>query len=121
MKRITAFITNFCLGDRLILVSLGVGFFVNIVLWATLFSKFGFGREAVPLHFNVVYGIDLVGSSRKLYQLGLIGLLILILNAILAHILYSLHKLFSYFLIFAAASAQVLLLVAGLALTTLHA
>lgn len=107
--------------DRLILISVVSGFAVNIILWVLLLIKFGVGNERVPLHFNIIYGIDLLGGSNQLYQLPLVGLVSLILNSFLAKIFYPLEKVFSYFLTFAAAAIQLILLVAAISIVILNA
>ncbi len=100
------------LRDRSILVSLGVSLLINIILWILLWSKFGYSQDLIPLHFNVVYGIDFVGAARKLYQLPGAGLSILAVNFYLGKWLYEQEKLFSYFFVFVALAAQLMLAVA---------
>ncbi|MBI4050019.1 MAG: hypothetical protein HY398_01060 [Candidatus Doudnabacteria bacterium] len=112
--------TKSFLRDRLIFVSLLIAFFVNIILWAVLLGKFGFAGRSIPLHYNVVSGVDFVNSSRRVYQLPLAGLLIFFVNVFLGRLLYDREKLLGYVLIFAAAAAQGILLVAGVALATLN-
>ncbi len=107
------------LKDRLILVSFLSGLALNIILWIGLLSNFGFAAKPVPLHFNIVFGIDFLGSSRKIYQLPGASLLILVLNFFLAKTIYQSEKLFSYFLSVAAAIIQVLLFLAALSLSQL--
>lgn len=98
------------LKDRLIFVSLLAAAVSNIILWVALGGKFGWSVEKIPLHFNVIYGIDLVAESRLLYVMPLIGAFLLGLNAGLASFLYPQNKLQSYFLCFAALLLQIVLL-----------
>lgn len=39
---------------------------------------------AVPLHYNVVVGVDSVGSGLTLYRIPLVGVFVWLLNSILA-------------------------------------
>ncbi len=102
--------------DRLILVSFGVSLAVNIILWIMVAGKFGWSSEPVPLHFNVVYGIDLVGSSRNLYQIPAAGLVIFLVNFWLARAVFSKEKLLVYFLGFGTLVIQAIFLLALIAL-----
>ena len=106
--------------DRLVLISLVGGLLLNIILWIILISKFGLASEPMPLHFNVVYGIDLVGQSRRVYQLPAAGLGIFLINLFLGRSIYQVIKLFAYFLIFTSLAIQILLFIASLGLVFLN-
>lgn len=120
MRQITNFVLRIFFHDRLFLISFGAGLLVNIILWAILFGKFQFSHEAIPLHFNPVYGIDLVGRSTLVYELPATGFVILLVNLFLGRWIYPSNIFFSYLLTMAAASIQILLLVAVLALTAIN-
>ena len=106
--------------DRLIFVSSLAAAILNIILWLMLAGKFGFSSGKIPLHFNVIYGIDFLSSTRQIYQLPLAGLVIGLVNSFLALQLYQREKLLSYFLAFSAAVVQVLLLAAAFSLIVLN-
>ncbi|OGE76921.1 MAG: hypothetical protein A3C85_01275 [Candidatus Doudnabacteria bacterium RIFCSPHIGHO2_02_FULL_48_21] len=109
------------LKDRLIFVSVVFGIILNIILWLLLGGKFGWSAEKIPLHFNVVYGIDFLGSTRQVYEIPLTGIVLLVINSILAIKFYPRSKLFSYFLSFSALAMQAVLIVAATALIVLNA
>lgn len=106
--------------NQLILVSLITAGIINIILWFLLYIKFGFSREPMPLHFNIIYGIDYVGKGYSIYQIPAAGLVIFLVNFILARIFLKIEKVFGYFLIFGSAGAQLFLLIAVLALVVLN-
>lgn len=106
--------------DKLVLVSLLGSAVINILLWVLLLSKFGYSQDRLPLHFNVVYGIDFVGSSRQVYQLPAAGLTIFFVNWLLTRSIYPRLKLFGYFLTTVALAVQVILLVAIMSLIFLN-
>ena len=106
--------------DRLILVSLLTSLLLNIILWVTFASKFGWSAERVPLHFNIIYGIDFLGGARKIYQLPATGFVILLANAALGKLLFAREKLLSNFLNFGALLAQVILFFAAMTLLILN-
>ena len=107
--------------DRLIFVSLIFAAIFNIILWLMLAGKFGWSGERVPLHFNVVYGIDYLGNARQVYQIPLAGLALIIINVVLAMRIYSREKIFSYFLVFGSGVLQLILIISALTLIVLNA
>lgn len=107
--------------DRLIFVSTLTSAILNIILWFIVAGKFGFSADKVALHFNVVYGIDFLGSARQIYQIPLAGLVIGLVNFFLSVKIYAREKLFSYILSLAGLAVQILLLVAVLVLAILNA
>lgn len=121
MIKIAKYLEDPYLRDRLILVSSGVGLLLNILLWVVVISKFGYTQEKLPLHFNIVYGIDLVGAGRNLYQIPGAGLIIFVIDAWLGKAVYRRNPLFSYFLTFAVGFVQVVLLIALFSLVSLNA
>ena len=102
--------------ERQILVSSGTAFLVNIILWIAVLGKFGLAGETVPLHYSIVFGIDLIGSSWRLYELPAAGLIILFINLWIASLLYDRQRLFSYFFTYTALCVQLLL---GIALAAI--
>lgn len=111
---------NIYLRDRLILVSLGGALLVNIILWIVVIGKFAGSKELLPLHFNIVYGIDFLGTSRQIYEVPLMGFVILVINFALGRIFFDSQKLLSYFLNFTSLFVEVILLVAVLALVAIN-
>lgn len=47
----------------------------------------------VPLHYNIYFGIDLVGEWWFLYMLPAIGVILLLLNALIASLIKEAHLL----------------------------
>lgn len=104
----------------MILVSELTAGLLNIILWLALYIKFGFSRELIPLHFNVIYGIDYVGKSFNVYQIPGAGLVILCVNLIFARIFFKIERVFGYFFMFASIGIQLFLLISALALIVLN-
>ena len=109
------------LKDRLIFVSLVLAVILNIILWLLLAGKFGFSSYRIPLHFNVVYGIDFLGSSRQIYEIPLAGLAVGLVNSFLAMQIYGREKLLAYFLTFSSLAVQIFLLAGAASLIVLNA
>lgn len=105
--------------DRLILVSFFASLALNIILWVIVAGKFGISGERVPLHFNVVSGINAIGSAWALYQLPASGLIVFLINWVLGISIYEHQRLFSYFLGWTAVFAQAVLLMGILSLAAI--
>ncbi len=45
-------------------------------------------NNEVPLHYNLIFGVDSVGSWKRLFLIPAIGFIILIFNNFLAHFFY---------------------------------
>ncbi len=103
-----------------IFIPIALGLLFNIVLWALTIGKFGYSQDPIPLHFNIVYGIDYIGASYNIYQIPLLGLIILLLNFWLARVLNRREKLLSHFLLIAGALTNAILLIADIALIILN-
>lgn len=95
--------------DRLVFVSIIAALSLNILLWIIVLGKFGLGSEVGPLHFNIVYGIDLVGRERQLYEIPAAGAIIILINYFLGRQFYEKEKLMSYFLSLASLLVQIIL------------
>ncbi|OGE95447.1 MAG: hypothetical protein A3H72_00825 [Candidatus Doudnabacteria bacterium RIFCSPLOWO2_02_FULL_48_8] len=68
------------------------------------------------MHYNVIYGADLVSSARLIYAIPAASLLILILNILAAAWLVRREKLAAYFLNFSNIAIQAVFFAASLSL-----
>lgn len=82
--------------SNIILFTLGILF--NISSWIWLFIHISKNLGQVFLHYNVLFGVDLVGSWYSVFALPLAGLLILFFNAFLGWILYKQDPFAAYIL-----------------------
>jgi len=83
-------------------------FFVNAACWVAL----GFFIRPVDfpiiLHYNVYFGVDVIGDWWQAYILPLISLAIMGLNVVLAHFFYNKEeRMVSYILLLAALLVQI--------------
>lgn len=97
----------------------GISLFLNLAIFAFFLVKIGF-RTNIPLHYNVYFGIDLIGNWYQLLIIPLFGFLIICLNNILAAFLYLKDKLMAYFLVGTALFVQIILFLATLAIVWLN-
>lgn len=106
--------------DKIIRVNLFFSLILNIALWGFLAWQVKDFPELIPLHYNIYFGIDLLGPWYQIFLLPTIGLVIFIINFFLGTIFFLKEKIISYFLAGASSLIQILLLIAGLAIVFLN-
>lgn len=74
---------------------------------------------ALPLHYNIHFGVDLFGPPWKVFMASIVGSIVFIVNMILVIALWSKHMILSYSLLFATAVIEVVLFVASVFVTLL--
>ncbi len=92
------------------------GLVLNIGLF--LFFYFFIKRSDIPivLHYNVDFGVDYFGEVKNIFILPLAGLIIFVLNGVLALRLWARMKSLAYFLAAISSISGVFLWLAGIAL-----
>ena len=85
---------------------------LNIISWVIVVYKIRPGSEPIPLHYNIFYGADTVGSGHLLYEIPAIGLFIFIANFIVALIIKPKDKFASMMLVSATILSEMLILIA---------
>jgi hypothetical protein len=94
---------------RLIIASL----VVNIANWISIFIFIKPVDETIILHYNVYFGVDMIGNWRQVYLLPLIGLILILINSFLALYFYSQkERIASHILIIASLMTQLSLIIA---------
>jgi hypothetical protein len=90
---------------------------LNLLNWLLTFLLYrSLGNDLTVLHYNIDFGIDLVGHRGQLFVNPVLGLVLIILNLALL-LFFARHKHFkfmSYILWNTAALANIFLLMAGL-------
>ncbi len=104
---------RFFFRDKITKTSLFFSLFLNIIIWIFLVSQVKSFSELIPLHYNIYFGIDLLGPWYQVFILPLLGLAILIVNNLLAKIFLAEKRILSYFLVVASSLIQFLLLIAS--------
>ena len=85
---------------------------LNIITWVIVAFKIRPGSEPIPLHYNIFYGADTVGSGHLLYEIPAIGLFIFIANFILASIIKPKDRFASMLLVASTILAEALIFIA---------
>jgi hypothetical protein len=90
---------------------------LNLAIWlSTRYIAKAIGSELIALHYNVDFGINLIGEATKIYIIPFLGLIIILINLVLLNIV-SRHKdrKFLAHILFLSALISNLILLAGLA------
>lgn len=96
--------------DRYFLVNFLISIFLNLTAWLFLYLNFKPQTEPVILHYNIYFGIDLIGAWYKIFFIPLFGLVCFFINFALSVIIYTRAKILSYFLIHTSSLIQILML-----------
>jgi len=86
---------------------------LNIVSWVWLVFRLGSQEEAIFLHYNILFGVDLIGEWEKILYLPAVGLCVFLLNAVLGWILFHKEKFAAYILLAISVLCQAFLLIAS--------
>lgn len=106
--------------DRMIYINVFLAFAINILIWITLFWQVEDFTALIPLHYNIYFGIDLLGPWYQIFVLPGVGLGIILVNLILGIFYFNREKILSYFLIGVGTIVQFLLLAATIAIILLN-
>lgn len=97
---------RFTVLPSILLIALGVG----AIYWL-LFPEAA-EQIAVPLHYNIHFGVDRYGAWWQIFTTPMIGAIILVLNTMVAGYLWARDKMLSGYVSIAILIMQVLLAVA---------
>lgn len=94
------------IADKFMLTSFLLSFFLNFALWGFLFWRIRPQEEPLYLHYNIYFGIDLIGPWYQIYYIPLSGLAFILVNMLISLMLYRKEMVISYFLMAAAVLCQ---------------
>ena len=108
------------LAEKFLVVTTVLAVFMNAALWMYLSFTITPQSSATPLHYNIYFGIDLLGPWWWIYFLPAAGLGITLVNCAASVLLCRRERFAAYFLTLASALVQLLLSIGGyLAVTRL--
>jgi hypothetical protein len=91
-----------------LLIALGLQLF----MWWYLLSHFHSSADQIFLHYNIIFGVDLVGDWWRIFYLPAGGLLALFVNYVFSWALYGTDRLLARFLSIWTAIATFFLVIA---------
>ncbi len=88
-------------------------FCLNILLWLiAVKAVMASGRQLTILHYNIDFGVNLVGEAKKILVIPLLGLLVALINLVLAFVVYQVNVFLRHLLLAGAVMVNFLLLAA---------
>ncbi|MFA6410360.1 MAG: hypothetical protein WCW26_02175 [Candidatus Buchananbacteria bacterium] len=106
--------------DRIIKTNLIFSIVANFILWLGLIWQFKNFSESVPLHYNIYYGIDLIGPWYQILVMPGLGLLFILINLLASAIIYRKEKMIGYFLVGACSLCQLIFVLASIFITFIN-
>jgi hypothetical protein len=96
--------------SRYIKVFLLANIGLNVILWyASYRMNADVSQNLIVLHYNVDFGINMIGSVKSLYILPLLGLFIFLVNVVIILMLRKEDKFLNYLLLFASTFSNLFL------------
>ncbi|OGY47663.1 MAG: hypothetical protein A2840_00050 [Candidatus Buchananbacteria bacterium RIFCSPHIGHO2_01_FULL_47_11b] len=107
------------LTDRFFIYATVGAVILNSLLWLIFFWYIRDFPEQIPLHYNIYFGIDLVGPWYEIFKLSGFGTAVVFINTILALCIHRFSRLLTRLLVGGNAVIQILLFLAGTAIVRL--
>lgn len=105
------------LPNRIMLLS---SVMANLLIWGWLAWNIRPQESAIFLHYNVLFGVDLIGPWQRVFYVPLAGLSIILVNAFIGWFLFSKDKFAAHVLNGAALLSQIFLIVVAALLVFLN-
>lgn len=97
--------------DPIIFFSLVLAILVNAGMWAALFRTIAPTNLPIILHYNIYFGIDVVGNWKSVFFMPTLAVFLLLANVILSRFFYYKERLVSYLFAGTALAIQLLMAV----------
>ena len=98
------------LQEKFVSLNIVISVILQIMVWYLFFSAKPVPLDTeIILSHNIYFGITWLGPWRRLVMIPLLGLIMFIVNSVLAHFLFSKNKLAAYYLLFGMSLVQVFL------------
>lgn len=86
---------------------------INLAMWGFLYANRIESDYPIILHYNLFFGVDLLGDYDMVFLLPLIGAILFLLNSLLAQFFYKIERLASYILTLNILTIQTLLMISS--------
>ena len=93
---------------------------IQLFIWGYLISAIKPAMGQIFLHYNIIFGVDLVGDWWRIYYLPLAGVLVILLNYFFSWMLYSVDKFLARLLSSWALFFHLFLLIGAILLVRLN-
>lgn len=106
--------------NKFIRFTLSLGIIFNILSWILFYFRIPISVEPIILRYNIYTGISLIGPWYSVFYFSLAGVLILILNFILAKKFFLNKRILAYALSTVALICQTLILLYGVLIVVIN-
>ncbi len=96
--------------DKWTAIPLVVGFILNVMLWLFIYTQVNSRDDLIFLHYNIYFGVDLIGEWYRLYFMPLLGVVIFFINIVLSILLKKRDNSIRSFIGFVSIGCQCVLL-----------
>lgn len=111
---------DYFLHDKHIVISFVLSVIFNLALYYTLFLNIPNTEKIITLHYNIFFGIDLLGPINRVYSIPFLGSFIILGNFILTYLVYNIDGLLRYLLSYSTVLMQIFLFIAGILVILLN-
>lgn len=119
--KLNLFFKNDFFKNKIIAWLFFVSLAVNILEWILLKIFVQPVDFPIIMHYNVYFGVDLLGNWKQVFILPLVGIILFIINLVLAIHFYNLkERIASYLLLIAVLMLQLSLLVASVSVIIIN-
>jgi hypothetical protein len=101
-------------------IMIGLSLLLNIMIWGWLLWYIRPQSDLIFLHYNVLFGVDLIGPWYQVLTIPIIGLCILLVNSALGWFFFGKDKFISYVLNAVGVISHVFLVVVAMLLVFLN-
>lgn len=108
--------------DPAIWVPIATALFFQIITWGFLLwqgARF-FGAQAIPLHYTIYFGVDLLGLGFGLFIPAAFGLAAFLVNTAFMLVLYERSQFSGYLLVAGTAFLELVIAIASILLLLLN-
>ena len=95
-----------------VVITLAISLLLNMIGWLWLYFGTTPRGEDAALHYSILFQVDQIGNFSALYQVPLVGLGLLIVNAVVAWLLYKQNAFWAQLLLAATIILQLGILAA---------
>ena len=96
--------------DKWTITPLAIGFVLNLMLWLFIYMQLDPQDDLIFLHYNIYFGVDLIGEWYRLYFMPLLGIAILCVNIVLSIFIKKRDSSIRSFIGFVSVGCQCILL-----------
>lgn len=83
---------------------------LNALTWAYIFLKIKPQADPIYLHYNIYFGVDLIGEWYRIFILPAVGILIGVVHFFIARVVHRKNIIISYIILWLAIGLQLILL-----------